>query len=166
MYKIGIIGHTMEDIKNHKEDEKMVKNTIDLLAQQYSKDVSFNIAAETGLSEWAADHCIRTENNFHLFLPYPLKDAENMLFEYQFNSLKKFYNLAKSITISFPYYDKTQKLELQNYKNLIDNSQFLVVFWEGMRQGTVYEAINYALSTHKLLLDGHNKLTLMTNENL
>lgn len=160
MYRIGIIGHGPEVFSDN-EYQTTIKRTINLLANQYSEDLIFNIGSEIGVEHTAMEVCLRHEFHYHLFLPAQLESVGRFWYERQQLDLEKYFKKARGVTISMK--EMTAEAEVESYKQLIDHSNFLVCFWIGKKQGRTADAIRYALSTNKLTLNGLNELRLITN---
>lgn len=173
MYKIGIIGHSPEhfSVPSAEEVQKTISGTIDLLASQYGTEpVMFNVSGDIGVGLWSAELCMEkaeaeTEHNFkcqyHIFMPYlPEKTSEDW-FENQIASLKKCYANAKAITIC-----NADNAQLESLKQLVDDSNFVICFWIGKRQGKTFETIKYALEKNKMVLNGLNELKMVTNDDV
>jgi hypothetical protein len=160
MYRIGIIGHGPE-VFSDDEYQAVVKRIIVLLSNQYSEDLIFNIGSEIGVEHIAMEQCLKHNCHYHLFLPAQLDNVGKFWYERQQIDLRKYFEKARGVTISMK--EMTSEAEKENYKQLIDHSNFLVCFWIGKKQGRTADAIRYALSTNKLTLNGLNDLRLITN---
>lgn len=162
MYRIGIVGHTPEYIPNPDTVKTKINHVMDLIRYQYGEDLVFNIAGDIGVSEWAANTCIERKYRYHFFLPYPVEDMENLWYPEQLQAVENHFRTAWATTISFPRYVHGASLELQNYQHLVDASAFVICFWKGMKAGITADTIRYALSQHKLVVNGLDDLKLIT----
>lgn len=160
MHRIGIIGHSPEHFGADQESvQRAVGDTIDLLAYQYSKtDMVFNIIADIGVGLWAAHKCLAEGHRYHLFLSHPLEETGLGWYAEQRRILELCYQGATSITISGEE-DMTHKL-------FAADSNFMVCFWIGKKQGTTFETIKYALKNNVLTLHGLDHLKLITNSDI
>lgn len=163
MYKIGIIGHSPEHFSFCEETIKNIEDVIGLLSFQYGQDnnsVIFNILGEIGTGIWAAKY-IRDSavSKYHMFLPYSQEIVSKDWYDEQKVELTELYNKAYSITIcNQPW--------AYALKNLVDDSNFVVCFWTGKKQGNTFHAIEYALKSNKMVLHGLNGLKLITNDDI
>ena len=164
MYRIGIIGPGPERIADH---DKMIRNiglTIDLLVYQYDNDDAgtiFNIGSNIGVDHWAIDYCLNNGIKYHIHMPaLPAKVSEHW-YNYQRDNLDRFFNHARATTVCTS--ELSSGAIYESDQNLIDNSNFVVCFWLGIKQGRTANAIKYALSTNKLMLNGLSELKLITN---
>jgi len=163
MYKIAIIGSGPEHFSNKESVSLSVERVVDLLGFQYGKkDVVFNVISRIGTGLWAAASAKKQGYKYHIYLPYPVEDVGEHWYDDQKKLLRVCINGAYSITSC--YSNKNHKDH--SYKNLIDNSNFIICFWIGKKQGYTYESIQYALKTNKLILDGLNDLKLITNKDI
>ena len=92
---------------------------------------------------------------YHLFLDRPIEQTGLEWYDEQRDRLQVCYNAAYSITM-MP----------EGYKSLVDDSNFIICFWAGNKQGQTYSAIRYALSVGKLVLNGLDELKLITNKDI
>jgi hypothetical protein len=170
MYKIGIIGHSPEHFSDPKPEDvcRSIGNIIELLRFQYGENVIFNTVGETGIGLWTAEECLKKETRckYHIFMPCYLQVTSDGWLENQAELLEKCYNNAYSITVCSNIKSTNKEEELESYRRLIDDSNFVICFWVGKKQGKTFEAIKYALSTNKMVLNGLDKLCLLTNEDI
>lgn len=168
MYKIGVIGHTPEYLSEHKEIKSLVNSTLELIQHQYGEDLIIQLAGDIGVAEWAADSCIQNKIKYHLFLPFPPKYTEMLWFDDQFHKLEEHFNFAWSTSIAIPKYNQNIDAEtrLENYRRLVSNSRFIIVFWNGMKQGTTFESIKYALENNILVINAMRERQMVTNEDI
>ena len=173
MYKIGIIGHTFEEIDNLEKTTRLLYNTIELLNHQYSgnefgeSNLILNLGAERGLELLAGEYCLEKKIRCHLFLPCkPEIFADDTWFDDQRNKFNKQFNNAFSATICSSASVKKVADEISRDKLLVNDSNFVVYFWSGKKAGRVYESMIYALNTNKIVLSGTDNLKLITNDDL
>lgn len=166
MYRIGMIGHSPEYFSNPGSIKDKLERVLDLIRFQYGEELVFNLAGDIGVGEWAADTCIEKKYKYHLFLPYPVEEMESLWYPEQWQAVRTHFKTAWATTISFPQFAPGEQRECENYYNLVDSSAFIICFWNGMKQGIVADTIRYALSQHKLVVNGLNDLKLVTSEDL
>ncbi len=168
MYRIGLVGHTPEYTKDIPEAKSLVKNTIDLIRFQYGEELIFNIPGDTGVSEWAVDACAEFGAKYHLFLPFPPNEMEFLWQPEQYKKLILHFTTAWATTIVSQKYDKStfSSVGFANYKRAIEQSQFIICFWNKMKQGMVFESIRYALGKNILVIDAMNELKMITSEDI
>lgn len=173
MYKIGIVGHCPENLTVFSEEKTkgLIKEVIDTLSYQYGFDVIFNVIGKVGIGLWTAEECtpqfpdyIRL-HRYHLFLPFPQEITSEDWFDEQKELLKKCCDNAWTITIC-----NAKKTPLENgystYKELVHDSNFVIFFWTGKKQGKTFETIRYALENNKLSLNALKDLRLITNKDI
>jgi len=174
MYKIGIIGHSPEhfSVPSAEEVQKTIRSTIDLLATQYgAEQVMFNVAGDIGVGLWAAEICMENADtdvlannkcNYHMFMPYVPERTADGWFEYQVEMLRECYTKAKAITVC----NTDKDAQLESLKQIVNDSNFIICFWIGKKQGKTFETIKYALEKNKMVLNGLSELKMVTNEDL
>jgi hypothetical protein len=162
MYKIGITGHSPEHYSDSEHVMSSIEQTIDLLGFQYGENTIFNILGETGAGLWAADIARNKNFKYHLFLPYSFEQTCEHWYDEQKNVLLKCCNRAFSITTC--YSDNSH--ENDSYKFLIEDSNFIICYWIGKKQGKTFDAIKYSLKNNKLALNGLDDLKLLTNTDI
>ena len=181
MYKIGIIGHNPEDFIDQDNATRSIDRVIELLFHQYGRmnqsldndgifynhntSLVLNILGNVGAGIWAGKACKKHGVKYHLFLPFPHETTSQFWYESQKAELNDlFLSSYETSTQSFDQ-DEGSAFDSANAA-LVDNSNFVVAFWEHKRIGKTFDAIKYALSTSKLVLDGMNDLKLITNSDL
>lgn len=166
MYRIGIIGHTPEYFSDPEATKRLVNQTLDLIQYQYGKEeLIINVAGNIGVDCWATTFCSEYSIKYHLFLPCPVEDMKKMFYDYQVKLINQQFTYAWATTISFPKYESPEQA-IENYKHIVDNSNFVIYFWNGMKQGNVFDSIKYALSTNVLSINGLDEKKLITNEEI
>jgi len=173
MYKIAIIGHSPENLTISSE-EKMrssIKEMIDTLFHQYGSDVIFNIVGKVGVGLWAAEECLpkftdyMSYYKYHLFLPFPQEITSEDWLDEQKLLLQKCCSGARAITIC----NSTKNISENGhsaYKEAINDSNFVVFFWTGARQGDTFDSIKYALANNKMSINALKDLKLITNKDI
>jgi len=164
MYKICIMGSGPERFSDHAKVRRVIGQTIDHLGYQY-QDVVFHVRGEIGTGLWAAQECLEQGYRYHLFLPYGPAETCKHWYDDQQKDLIEQYNNAYSLTICKPQ-DDGDGGESESHKRPIDDANFVVCFWHGEKAGETADAIRYAFSRNKIVLDGFNDLRLITNKDL
>lgn len=166
MYRIGILGHSTDQFSEPESAKRLVEQTVDVISYQYGEDLVFNIAAEAGIGEWASKFCLDSHIKYHMFLPFPIDEMEGMLLDEQYKSLKRCFDYSWETTVSFSEpADVLTQCEANN-KWLISDSDFIMYFWNGMKQGPLYDSIKHALKNNVLSINGMKDRKLITNEDL
>lgn len=159
MYKIGIIGHGPEHFADKVLVQRRVDRVVDILKYQYGQEhVIFNVLGKTGVGLWAATSAIKQGCKHHIFLPYSIEQTSRHWFERQKNVLQKCCQNAYSITACY----SDESFDDQSYEALIDESSFMVCFWIGKRQGSTWQAVQYAMENNKIVVNGLDELKMIT----
>lgn len=160
MYKIGVVGHSIEDIGV--DIGSKVLDTIDLLKFQYKKDeLVINLNGNIGIGHMAADACLQLDIKYHLFLPAPVDEFNKFWFLEQQENLNKFFCHAWASTV----HGKNVDLVNSN-QTLVDNSGFIIAFWNGKKQGATYECVKYCINNNKMVLNGMSNLNLVLRRDI
>lgn len=157
MYKIGIVGHSIENIKDRFETKEEIENTLDILKHQYGENLVINSDANIGVGHWAVEKCLEKEIKYHLFLPSPVEDMTKHWYDYQRKDTKKYFDSAWAITIASSSYNKKHQESI-----LIDDSSFMVFLWNGKKQGNTYDYIRCCLERNKMALNAFDNLNLIS----
>lgn len=165
MYRIGIVGHTVEHFRDPAAAKRKVRRTIDLLNYQYNNEVMYNVAGNIGVGLWTTNKCLEESYKYHLFCPFPLEVTCEHWYDGQKKDLTRAFSYAYALSIMEP---ERKSANLSNMVNerIVDNSNFVIAFWMGKKQGHTYDAITYALETNKLILNGLKDLKLITNNDV
>lgn len=166
VYSIGIAGHHPERFRNQEETEKLCREVVNLISYQYSQQeaLMFNVGGEVGAEQWVANACIEAGIDYHMFLPYPPELLSEYWWEEQQNALYHQMDHAAGITILSQ--SRSQgAYDLKKY-DLVDNSDFLIAFWEGRLIGRTYNTIRHAVEQSKIVLNGLSGLSLISKEQL
>lgn len=163
MYKIGIIGQT-PDVFSAFEKER-VTETMNVLSFQYGDDLVYNIPIDIGVGLWSAKHCYDTGKKSHVFLAYPPSVISEHWYDEQTEDLNIVYLNARAITViknvdnnNFGLYENTAN------EMVVDDSNFVIVFWDGRKQGSVFDTIRYAFDMHKMVIDGFSMKLLTVDD--
>lgn len=179
MYKVGIIGHSTENFIDQDSAARSVKRAIDLVYHQYGRlnhflnidgmieyrndSLVINIPATLGAGLWAGLACLESKVKYHLFLPFPHEITSQFWYDGQKAELNSLFRCSyETSTQSFDTIDGDKAIMATN-RAVIDNSNFIIAFWEQGRVGKTADSIKYALNSNKLVLNGMEELELITN---
>lgn len=149
MYKVGIFGHRAGDF--HLDPQIVQYNVNDVLGvlnHQYKSELLINTDVEPGVGEMVVSSCNDFGIKYHLYLVCPTTTNHN----------------AFGITIRANTY--SLQYEIERDQRLVDDSAFLVCFWEGKHQGRTFNLLKYALAQNKIVLNGLDELKLITSNDL
>lgn len=164
MYKVGIIGNSIDDFTNHESVKQKVKDTVDLLSFQYGQDLIIEMVSNTGVGDWVANYCLKNGIKYNLSLPFPTEFFKDMWYKSQSDDLNEWLQHSSSIFIASSKPNKDSFINA--YKHLVDDCNFVVYLWSGKKQGLTFSAIKYSLEQNKLSLDAFNELKLITKYDL
>jgi len=160
MYKIGVIGHSIEYISDCDRFKREINSVVDLIKFQYGENLVLNIGGNIGVGHWVAKTCIDFSIKYHLFMPGPIEETSKHWYENQQKDMIKYFNRAWASTICSPKYDS-----VNCYKLLADSSNFIMVFRADKRREEVYDCIKHCLDTNKMVING-SSLKMITHTDL
>jgi len=164
MYRIGIVGHRPEYVSNHESMIRNVDRVIDLISYQYGEDLIINVGGDIGVDQWALRSCANRKIRYHLFLPCTVDVFSENWYDEQKEFLNECFKKSWAVTVHSTEY--SQQTERETYKHIVDMSDFIICFWNGMQQGHIFDCIKYALGNNKLTINGSNDLKLVTNDDM
>ena len=164
MYKVGIIGNSIDDFKDHDSIINKINNTISLLSYQYGKDLIIEISSSVGVGGWAAEFCIANDIKYNLIMPFPAEFFKDIWYKHQNEQLKNWVEHSSSMFIASSKPNKNSFISA--YNQIVDDCNFVVYFWSGKKQGLTYESIKNSLHKNKLSLNAFEDLKLMTQHDL
>lgn len=167
MHHVGIFGHKFENLKDQEKDIRKLQESIELLKYQYCSSIVLNLGGERGLELMAGDYCVNQNIKYHLFLPQkPEVFIDQTWYDHQNNMFNKQLLNATSITICSSSNIRDASIDSNRDNLLIQNSNFLIAFWNGRKIGRTYDMIWSSLSNNKIVLNGFDELKLLTSQDL
>ena len=166
MIKIGIIGNSPEYFSDHNTVMRNIQNAIDTMYFHHKSDVVFNILGNIGVGEWAANVCLEKNIKYHIFLPSMPETLQELWFEDQVKQLVEHFKMSWAATIISPHNGNIEEHIDRAYENIVSQSDFILAFWNNMKQGHEYSAIKNAVENHKTVLNAMEDLKLITYKNL
>lgn len=164
VYQVGITGHRPDRYKDAQAAEKLCRETIATIDYQYydAGQLYFNLGGCIGADQWAGAACIDLDIDFNLFLPFPPNIQAQYWYDYQKEELERQVDHCSGLTIVGEEY------KVANYfirdRMIVDNSDFIICFWEGCLQGGTYQTIKYAVNNNKIVLNALDNLSLVSRE--
>ena len=164
MYRIGIVGHRPEYVSDRDAAMRTIDRVIDLISYQYGEDLVINIGGDIGVDQWALNSCADRGVKYHLFLPCEVGVFSDSWYNEQKVFLNERFKKSWAVTI---YSSKCNlETEKETHKHIVDMSDFVICFWNGMKQGPTFDCITYALENNKLTINGSEDLKLVTNDDM
>lgn len=165
VYKIGIIGHRPHRFTFSETVRKTCAQVALTLMDQYAPNqVRFNLNGLPGAGQWFGQACLEYGINYHLFLPCDPAAYVSEWYQEQKDGFEK--QLAECYGLTLANKELSKDTVCEAAQMLVDDSDFVVAFWEGYKSGLTYETIKYGVETSKLVLDGARGLTLIAKKEL
>jgi hypothetical protein len=164
-YKVGIIGHRSQRFKDADEVRRLCISTALLLVDQYLPNkLCINTTAAPGAGQWAGEACLKYGIEHCIFLPCPPEIYTSEWYDDQ----KAMFDSQVGDCCGMTVYEKENSREsvFGAIRGLVDNSDFVVCFWEGTKYGLTFEAIKYAVENSKIVLDAMDNLSMITKKEL
>lgn len=162
-YKVGVIGHTTDRFNDVEKAQRMVNKSLEVLSFQYNTAdtrLIFNIFADIGVGFWTSDYCIKNNIKYHLFLPHSIDQTCEHWYDEQKEAFKRHVNNAYAISVI----NHNNNDGSEFHHSMIDDSNFIICFWEGNRAGIIPNVMRYALLKNKLLLRGGSLKLITIND--
>ncbi len=165
--KIGLTGHRPSGFSNAGYALKICKATIAYYAHTlHSKNhpIEFNAGGCIGADMWAIEKARQIGIPYNLYLPFPgylqtsrWSPEDARMYNAHVLQAKSIWTARQNYAAS-AYFVRDQKI--------VDNSHFVVAFWEGRRSGGTYNTIKYALNKGKQVFNALDDLTEIVPTNI
>lgn len=167
---VSITGHRSDAfIQSHYTDgmvKLIAEGVVATFKREYEENLIFNIGGAIGVDSWVAQTCIEQKVKYHLYLPM-LSELQS---KYWTEEQKEDLNIQLTKASAINIFDSSGEYKVWSYherdKMMVDNSNILVAFWVGKRQGGTYNTIKYALKQSKFTLNALNELKPIFSEQL
>ena len=161
---IGITGHRPNFFRDAEKTKELCDSLVLNMLKEYDHPI-FNLGGCAGADQWVGNACIKYNIEFNLFLPFPAEIQSKYWYKDQQEALENQIKHCKGLVIAGPKY-KPANFFIRN-RSIVDNSDFLVCFWEGMHRGGTYDCIKYAVQKKsKIVLNALTDLSMVTGEEL
>ncbi len=159
---VAITGHRPDVFLQSHYDIDSIKriadDTVWLLKQEYKEELELCLGGAIGADQIVGASAIDQQIRYHMFLPFLPEIQAKFWKKNDKLELDRQLQHAAGITIV----DPSDKYDIRNYhkrdREMVDNSDFVVAFWAGKKQGGTFQTIKYALSKSKFVLNALNEL--------
>lgn len=154
--KIGVTGHRPSGFSNQEYVKNLIPQIVDWCSENHP-NAEFNLGGCVGADMWVAQACVEKKLPFNLHLPFPVEiQSKFWSLPADRDMLASHALLAHTVSIVGDSY-KVQNYHIRD-RQIVDNSDFIICFWEGRRSGGTYNTIRYALKSGKRVLNAMSKL--------
>ncbi len=166
MIKIAIFGHSPDAFSNVDAVKNDIENAIAIVKRQHRQehDLRFLLTCEPGVSQWFGDFLREQELSYEVYLSSPPFETSKYWSEQQQEHF--IWQLSGSTAVHVFGVDNTPEFRIKRDKKVVDDSQWVLVFWNGKHQGYTYHAMEYALKNNKIVFNGLEGLRLVDGEAL
>ena len=162
MRVIAVTGHRPDAFLQSHYDldtiKRIANDTMWILKNEYKDELEFCLGGAIGADQYMGAAAISHNVRFRLFLPFmPEIQAK---FWHKADKLELDRQLQHAAGISIV--DPGGVYNISNYhkrdRQMVDESDFVVAFWTGKKQGGTFQTIKYALSKSKFVLNALNEM--------
>ncbi len=166
MIKIAVFGHSPDAFSDAKSLMRDIDNTIAIIKRQHGeeKDFLFLLNGEPGANQWFCNALIEQNLPYELFLSAPPEEASKFWSEEQQECFTSQINKAQATHV----FDLEISLRscINRDKHIVENCQWVLMFWNGKHQGFTYSAMKLALESNKIVYNGIGELKLVNGDAL
>lgn len=164
MIKIAVFGHSPDAFSDVKALINDIDNAIAIIKRQHGqkKDFKFLLNCEPGANQWFCNALMEQAIPYEVYLSSPPDETSKYWSEEQ--QERFLWQLSGSSAIHVFGVDNTHEFRIKRDKKAIDDSQWVLVFWNKKHQGSTYFAMEYALKNNKIVYNGINGLKIVDGE--
>jgi len=166
MIKIAVFGHSPDAFSDAKSLARDIDNAIAIIKRQHGneRDFKFLLNCEPGASQWFCNALMEQKIPYEVYLnALPDEVSKHWSEEQQERFL---WQLSGSTAVHVFGIDNAPDFRIKRDKKVVDDSQWVLVFWNGKHQGFTYRAMEYALKSNKIVFNGIGTLRLVGGEAL
>lgn len=166
MIKIAVFGHSPDAFSDAKSLARDIDNAIAIIKRQHGqeRDFKFLLNADPGASQWFCNALMEQEIPYEIYLCAPPDEASKYWSEEQ--QERFLWQLSSSKAVHAFGIDNSAEFRIKRDKKAVDDSQWVLVFWNGKHQGFTYRAMEYAIKSNKMVFNGIGALQLIDGEAL
>lgn len=165
MIKIAVFGHSPDAFSDAKSLAHDIDNAIAIIKRQHGQEkVRFLLNGEPGASQWFCNALMEQEISYEVYLTCPPDQAAKYWSEEQ--QERFLWHVGSSAAVHVFGVDNSPEFRIKRDKKAVDDSQWVLVFWNGKHQGFTYRAMEYALKNNKIVFNGIGGLKLVDGEAL
>lgn len=166
MIKIAVFGHSPDSFADAKSLANDIDNAIAIIKRQHGqeRDFKFVINCEPGAGQWFCNALMEKEIPYEIYLSAPPDEASKYWSEEQ--QERFLWQLSGSKAVHVFGVDNSLDFRIKRDKQAIDDSQWVLVFWNGKHQGFTYRAMEYAIKNNKIVFNGIGGLRIVDGESL
>jgi hypothetical protein len=165
MIKIGILGHSPDSFNNSAKLINNIDDIVSIIKRQYKNEsIGFILNGEPGPNQWIGKILMEKSIPFFIYL-YDIPEKTSQYWnDEQRNIFNEQLNFSSGVNI---YDEKEGSLSrIKRDRHIIEDSSWVVVFWNGKHQGFTYEALKYAIEHNKIVYNALNEIEIMDKANL
>ena len=166
MIKIAVFGHSPDAFSDAKSLANDIDNAVAIIKRQHGqeKDFIFLLNCDPGASQWFCNALTEQEIQYEVYLSAPPDEASKHWSEEQQERFVWQLNNSKAVHVFGV--DNSPEFRIKRDRKAVDDSQWVLVFWNGKHQGFTYRAMEYAIKSNKIVFNGIGSLKLVDGEAL
>jgi len=157
--KIAITGHRPDTflISHYLIDtvKRIASDTVCVFQREFKDDLMFILGGALGADQYVGMGCIEHNTPYKMYLPFhPIMQTKYWTKDDR-NELDRQLSLAMGIDIIDPNIESVYNAKRYQERNIkmVDESNIVVAFWVGRRQGGTFNTIQYALNQSKFVFN-------------
>lgn len=154
--RVAITGHRPDSFLQSHYTQGQIQLLSDGMVATFKRqydELAFNVGGALGADQIVGQSCIDAGVPYYLYLPFPVDIQGRYWKEEQREDLVRQFELAAGVKIV----DPTGHYDVKNYfvrdRQMVDDADVVVAFWVGKKRGGTYEAMKYALTQSKFVLN-------------
>jgi hypothetical protein len=166
MIKIAVFGHSPDAFSDAKSLAHDIDNAIGVIKRQHGheRDFEFLLNCDPGASQWFCNASIEEQIPYEVYLSSPPGEASKHWSEEQ--QERFLWQISGSKAVHVFGVDNSTEFRIKRDRKAIDDSQWVLVFWNGKHQGFTYRAMEYAIKNNKIVFNGITGLKIIDGEAL
>lgn len=175
MIKIAVFGHSPDAFSDAKSLANDIDNAIAIIKRQHAHydwqinnqpqtDLRFLLNCEPGASQWFCNSAIEQTTPYEVYLSSPPDETSKYWSEEQ--QERFLWQLSASKAVHVFDIDNSSESRIKRDKKAVDDSQWVLVFWNGKHQGFTYRAMEYAIKSNKIVFNGIGGLRIVDGDAL
>ena len=163
MIKVGVFCHSIETFPSTELLANCIDDAIAVIKRQ-NDEVKFLVSCDPGLGQVFCNELIKQDIAYEVYLSTPPDEYSKYWSEKQQETFSLQLNKARAVHVFGT--DNSIETRYQRDRFMIDDSNWVLVFWNGKHQGFTYNATKYAVLNNKIVYNGMHKLTLLDKNTL
>lgn len=166
MIKIAVFGHSPDAFSDAKSLARDIDNAISIIKWQHRKDKDFRflLNCDPGANQWFCNALKEQEIPYEVYLSAPPDECSKHWSEEQQECFTRQISGSKAVHVFG--IDNSAEFRIKRDRKAVDDSQWVLMFWNKKHQGFTYRAMEYAINNSKIVFNGIGGLNPVDKEAL